>query len=42
MLGSMVTHYVRRKPASFQQNNANPHTARKTSNKIEKLDAVEV
>ena len=33
---------VRRKRALFQQDNAKPHTARKTSNKIEELDGVEV
>ena len=33
---------VRRKHALFQQDNAKPHTARKTSNKFEELDDVEV
>jgi histone-lysine N-methyltransferase SETMAR len=33
---------VRRKRALFQQDNAKPHTARKTSNKFEELDGVEV
>ena len=33
---------VLRKRALFQQENAKPHTARKTSNKIEELNYVEV
>ena len=33
---------VRRKHALFQQDNAKSHTARKTSNKFEELDGIEV
>ena len=33
---------VRRKRALFQQDIVTPHTARKTSNKFEKLDGIEV